>query len=217
TTWTLGHPNNGLETQAHSPENAWGSNLNGDVIGLGDTTLAGPAIDLTGGDRATLRFWQSYDFSSQSDSDIYESGEVDVSTNNGNAWIPLAEVDDSSDGWEEAEYDLTPYVGHVIRIGFYYGFFTLEDAVHPGWLLDDISVTTTNSGAKPFQFQSLAFTNGQAQLTFSVPSGISYMIEGSTNLVDWSPIETNSGAGANSVFVDLQSTNFPRRFYRLKR
>jgi hypothetical protein len=105
----------------------------------------------------------------------------------------------------------------VIRIGFYYGFFTLEDAVHPGWLLDDISVTMTNSSAKQFQFQSLAFTNGQAQLTFSVPSGTSYTIEGSTNLIDWTPIETNSGTSANNVFVDLQSTNFPRRFYRLKR
>ena len=44
--WTLGVPNNGQETSAHSPPAAWGSNLKGDVIDSSETFLISPAIEL---------------------------------------------------------------------------------------------------------------------------------------------------------------------------
>jgi hypothetical protein len=60
--WTLGVPNNSQETSAHSPPNAWGSNLRGDAIDSSETFLISPAIELIGGNSATLHFWHSYDF-----------------------------------------------------------------------------------------------------------------------------------------------------------
>ncbi|MEO6034050.1 MAG: S8 family serine peptidase, partial [Verrucomicrobiota bacterium] len=184
TSWKLGRPNNGLEGAAHSPTNAWGSNLDGTSIDLGDTTLVSPAIDLSGGNQATLRFWHSYDFTEQTDSDIYEMGQIYVSTNNGNAWSVVAEFADTSFGWIEEEVDLSAYLGHVIRVGFYYGFFSLENSNHPGWLVDDIAIVVTNA-APQFTFKSVAFTNGQAYLTFvASPAGSQYVIEASTNLVN---------------------------------
>ena len=214
TTWELGTPNNGMESSAYSPTNAWGSNLKGNIIDLGDTTLASPAIDLTSGNRATLRFWHSYDFSMQSDSDIYELGQVYVSINNGNAWTQVAEFADSSFGWQQAEIDLTPYVGHVVRIGFYYGFFSLQSANHPGWLIDDISVSVTNA-ITDFRFKTIALTNNQTQLTFTAPA-MNYVLESSTNLLNWIPIHTNVGTGGNIIFTDSQPPT-ATRFYRLRR
>src|SRR5262249_861721 len=57
TAWTLGVPNNGVQTNAHSPLNAWGSCLHGDPVSTVDTFLISPAIYLTNGNRITLRFW----------------------------------------------------------------------------------------------------------------------------------------------------------------
>ena len=66
--WTLGTPHNSLQTAAHTGTNAWGSNLDGGSIEIADTLLVGPAVNLTGGNLATLRFWQSYDFTARSGS-----------------------------------------------------------------------------------------------------------------------------------------------------
>ena len=215
TTWQLGTPNNGMESEAHSPTNAWASNLNGNFIDVGDTTLASPAIDLSGGTRATLHFWQSYDFTSQSESDIYEFGQVYVSTNNGNAWVQLAEFAESSFGWEEASIDLSAYVGHVVRVGFYYGLFTLEAANHPGWIIDDVSIEVSN-GSSPLQFSSIAITNGQTNLKFTAPSGTTYVLEVSNNLSNWTPLQTNVTTAAESTYIDSFSPSNAPRFYRLR-
>ena len=211
TTWQLGVPNNGMETNAHSPTKAWGSNLDGNSIDTGDTFLVSPAIHLVGGTNVTLSFWHSYDFSEQSEFDIYELGIVFVSTNNGNAWISVAEYGESSFGWKEAKINLGAYAGRVVRLGFYYGFFSFDSANHPGWLIDDISITT------PLMFKSAGFTNGQAKLTFVAPAGALCVIEGSPDLINWTPLQTNTASSGDNTFIDVQSANFATRFYRLKR
>src|SRR4030095_5591137 len=56
--WRNGPPDNGTGEGAYSPVNAWGSNLDGTPIDHVDTYLVSPAINLTGGNQATLHFWQ---------------------------------------------------------------------------------------------------------------------------------------------------------------
>ncbi|MCL5097976.1 MAG: S8 family serine peptidase, partial [Candidatus Omnitrophica bacterium] len=187
-TWQLGIPNNGQETAAHSPPNAWGSNLNGDVIDLGDTSLISPAIDLSGGNQATLSFWQSYDFTSHSDLDIYEYGEVNITTNNGAVWTPLIDLSDSSAGWEEQQIDLTPYIGSVIRLGWYYGLFSLDNLARPGWLVDDVSVTVTN-----IPHGTIEVTNNLAQAGFAITGPVSVTGRG------WDFVVTNAPLGRYTV------------------
>ena len=183
TTWQLGVPNNGQETQAHSPTQAWGSNLNGDAIDLGDTSLIGPAIDLTGGNQAMLRFWHTYDFTPLSDMDIYEVGEVHVSTNGGNGWIPLAQFSETSAGWQEEEIDLTPYLGHVVRLGWYYGLFSLDTVARPGWLIDDVSVTVTNVPTG-----TVVVTNNLFQASFTLSGPVSRTGQGVSLLLTNAPL-----------------------------
>jgi hypothetical protein len=142
--WTLGPPNNQLGTNnAHSRPNAWGSNLNGQPIDYSETFLISPAIYLTNGNVATLRFWHNYDFSDLTGYDI-ESGEVQVVTNNASAPVPIADFGDVSSGWELAELDLTPFVGRVIYLVWYYQLFSTDTLSRPGWLVDDVSVTVSN-------------------------------------------------------------------------
>lgn len=183
-TWSLGVPGNGLETEAHSPPNAWGSNLDGGSIDVADTLLVGPAINLTGGNVATLSFWHSYDFTEKSDSDIYEIGQVLISTNKNAAWVTLREYGEFTAGWEQDEIDLTPYLGHVVQLGWYYGFFTLEGNPRPGWVIDDVSVTVSN-----LVVGSIQLTNNLAQASFTLTGPVTRTGQG------WSATLTNLPSG----------------------
>jgi hypothetical protein len=81
---------------------------------------------LTGGTRATLHFWQNYDFGG-GDSLITETGQIQIRTGSQASPIPLDELSDAvSDGWEEAEYDLTPYIGSVVQLIWEYTLLDFE-------------------------------------------------------------------------------------------
>ncbi len=187
--WQLGVPNNELQSEAFSPPHIWGSNLDGSGIDVADTLLVSPAIHLTGGNAATLRFWQSYDFLERSDMDIYEFGQLYISTNKNTEWVLLEEYGDLVVAWEEEEIDLTPYLGRVVQLGWYYGLFSLEGNSRPGWMIDDISVTVTNRIVG-----TIHVTNNIAQATFSLTGPVS-----------------RNGQGASTTF-----TNMPAGEYRLE-
>jgi hypothetical protein len=57
---------------------------------------------------------------------------------------------------------------------------------------------------------------GQHQLELRGFPGQSYVIEGSTNLVDWTAITTNIATMGRIILQDATGTNYPQRFYRGK-
>jgi hypothetical protein len=165
--WQLGVPANGRETNAHSLTNAWGSNLSGAAIDSAYTALVSPVLLLSGKGSATLRFWHSYAFDASGDLDMYELGQVNISTNNGLTWRVLMTYTNASDGWEPAELDLTTYLGNVIRLEWFYGYSTFEAKPRPGWLVDDVSVTV----ATPTHGLVMVTNNlSQARFTVSGPA-----------------------------------------------
>ncbi len=54
-------------------------------------------------------------------------------------------------------------------------------------------------------------TGGAAQVSVTGLAGQTYIIESSTNLVNWVPVCTNSGS---FIFTDPDAINFPYRFYQ---
>jgi BspA type Leucine rich repeat region (6 copies) len=60
-----------------------------------------------------------------------------------------------------------------------------------------------------------AQTNGFSFTVFWA-TNTSIAIEASTNLSVWQPIQTNALIGGTNYFNDLQWTNYPRRFYRIR-
>lgn len=181
--WQLGVPQNGRETSAHSPPNAWGSNLNGAPIDSANTTLISPAIYLTGGQLATLHFWQSYAFTTSSDTVISEIGRVLVTTNDAKSWQTLASFLNASDGWEKTEIDLTPFLGQVVRLGWNYSYFALDALSRPGWLVDDISITVTNQ-----PHGSILITNNLSQALFTLSGPLSQSGQGWSFMVNNAPV-----------------------------
>jgi hypothetical protein len=56
--------------------------------------------------------------------------------------------------------------------------------------------------------------NGHFQFSLSGPNASSAIIEGSTNLLDWTSLQTNTPFTSPLLFDDPQAVGFPMRFYR---
>ena len=142
--WTRGLPNNPPVTDGYSSPNAWGCNLNGDAIDYSDTYLISPTIQLVGGDTATLTFRQYYKIE-----DFIESGTLclmsDKFLSNGVPMLlVLTNFYGDTGGWQLMEVDLSPFVGQVINLVWYYNLeFGFGD--HLGWFIDDVAVTISNT------------------------------------------------------------------------
>jgi uncharacterized repeat protein (TIGR03806 family) len=71
---------------------------------------------------------------------------------------------------------------------------------------------------KPLQVipQSSSFLpNGEFQLQIGAVQGSNYVLQASTNLINWTPVSTNL-AGSNLFYmIDSNAANFPDRFYRV--
>jgi len=176
TEWTLGVPDNGVETSAVSPPNAWGSSLKGDIADTIDTFLISPAIELTGGNAATLRFQTSYDFSDRTGLDLLEYGEILVFTNN-NDFTTVATFEDISGGWYEEEVDLSAFVGQIVYLVWHHQLLAFDSASRPGWLIDDVSLTMSTA-----PHGTLRVTNNLSQGGFTIAGPISTSIQGTSYL-----------------------------------
>jgi cellulose 1,4-beta-cellobiosidase len=58
-------------------------------------------------------------------------------------------------------------------------------------------------------------TNGQFTLQFQGVDGRTYIVQTSTNLVDWTPIYTNQQSGGLFIYTDTNATD-AARFYRVQ-
>jgi len=63
-------------------------------------------------------------------------------------------------------------------------------------------------------FQNSSLTNGNFQFAFTGQTGSSCLIEASSNLLDWSPLFTNTPFTGLLNYVDPQTPQFPNRYYR---
>jgi hypothetical protein len=86
---------------------------------------------------------------------------VYVTTNNGALWMPVMEYGEASGGWIQEELDLTPYLGKVVRVGWGYALFSFGAVAHPGWLVDDVSITVAS-----VERGTILVTNNLAQASF---------------------------------------------------
>jgi hypothetical protein len=198
TEWTRGQPGNG-ET-ANSPTHCWGSNLDGGPLSLGECYLISPGILLSGGNRATLRFWHNYDFLQQSEFDLLEGGQLEIITNITTAPVPVAAFQDvASFGWEEIQLDLTPYLGNVVYVVWHYVLLSFDSLPRLGWLVDDASITVDTIVPSRVEI-----TNNLWQAVFALTGPTSVSGRGRWTLL------TNAAPGQYTItFGDVAYYNTP--------
>lgn len=120
--------------------------------------------------------------------------------------------------------------GHVSIVDFVFDAAPSRDAVNTfagfgvvptaraltaanGALLPALFVAGTVE-LEPLRLASGVFTNGGFHLSFSAIAEQSYVIDASTNLVDWTPLATNTAVSGIIEFTDPNAQ--PQRFYRVR-
>jgi hypothetical protein len=146
---------------SYSSSHSWycGSDITGEYGNNMDNSLMTPVLSLMNYDSATLTFWHKYEFESLTGSNAWDGSDVEISVDGG-AWqqiFPVGWYDDyiygsnngafpegtavyahSSNGWKEAEFDLTSFIGHDIQIRFRFG--SDGSVTEEGWYVDDVIV-----------------------------------------------------------------------------
>ena len=101
--------------------------------------------------------------------------------------------------------------------GFYYrdslaGNPTLTGA---SGLLTHATQTETVTSAPVVLYGSQLLAGGSFQFQFTGADGSGYSVWASTNLVDWSVVETGAFGSLPATFTDTQAASHPARFFRV--
>jgi len=84
-------------------------------------------------------------------------------------------------------------------------------------LFDNLHITADIINQAPAVVQTpLPVGGGLYVMTVTGAEGVSYAMEASTNLVDWTALKTNVITGGYFDFLDRGATGLPRRFYRAR-
>jgi serine protease AprX len=197
--WSLGTPDNGLQTSAYSGANAWGTNLKGQNMGVFEaegTALYSPIIDLSGFSSATLSFWHCYDFSYQ----YTLLAQMGISTDPS---VPPSEVaalanyvGQTAYTWEQTTNNLNAYVGKAIQVLWYY--LAVSDGSGPidGWLVDDVQITGV-----------LAGSGGTITITKNLGQG-TWTLDGPISQTGTAPSTTISNAPPGPYTVQFSDVTF---------
>ncbi|GGB69532.1 bacillopeptidase F [Fictibacillus barbaricus] len=137
-TWEWGQPISG-PGHAASGEKVYATNLEGNYDNSANMSLMMPAIDLGAG-TAFLQFKHWYDIGYSFDNDY---AQVFVSTDQHN-WEEKARFTDQSNGWLDAQVDLSTYANKRIYIMF--NFISDQYQQKPGWYLDDVKLSASSNG-----------------------------------------------------------------------
>jgi bacillopeptidase F len=151
--WEWGSPAAG-PGQSYSGQKVYGTNLEGPHAPNADSYLNMPPINIPENGNSYLQYKQWYDISPDGVGGSTDYGAVLVSTDRQN-WEILNKTEAtkfgengvpleySTNGWVDAEVNLSAYAGKRIYISFY--MFTIQTGFdfqpHDGWYLDDISLT----------------------------------------------------------------------------
>jgi hypothetical protein len=78
-------------------------------------------------------------------------------------------------------------------------------------------VARVEGGNTDARFSAIEYLGTQARLTLQVTPGVNYILDASTNLLNWWPIGTNNAGTNNLQVLDPDVSGYKSKFYRVRR
>jgi hypothetical protein len=154
TLWEMGTPAASVINAAHSPTNAWATNLDGNYGANENANLYSPRFSFTGASNAMLKVWRWVHAESNSD-----GGRIEYSTNNGTTWTVLGMVGDTlgtnwyngtvggkaswtgvDAGWIQSTYNLAQFNNSASAVRFRFVFSSNATVFNNGLAIDDFQI-----------------------------------------------------------------------------
>ncbi|WP_062238238.1 S8 family peptidase [Fictibacillus sp. FJAT-27399] len=135
-TWEWGTPTSGPGNAA-SGTKVYATNLEGNYDNSANMALMMPPVDLGDGP-AYLQLKHWYEIENN-----YDYAQIFVSADQQN-WVEKARFTNKSNGWLDAQVDLSAYANQRIYIAF--NLKTDGSVVKPGWYLDDVKLSAAPAG-----------------------------------------------------------------------
>ena len=130
--WEWGAPLSG-PGDAHSGDNCWSTNREGNYPNNADAYLDSPALVLALEPPLELSFWHWFEIESG-----WDYGYVRISTDGGSTWDMLDSYTGYEEFWHEETIDLSLYAGEEVIIRWH--FYSDYSLYYAGWYLDDVSI-----------------------------------------------------------------------------
>ncbi|MED4017411.1 S8 family serine peptidase [Sutcliffiella cohnii] len=134
-TWEWGVPTSGPGS-AYSGEKAVATNLAGQYVNNTYSILESPPIAVPESGEAFLQFKHWYNIENN-----WDFGDVWISADGGATWDNVATYTNVSNGWVDAQFDLSGYAGNTIIVSF--DLDTDGSVVRDGWYIDDFRISDT--------------------------------------------------------------------------
>jgi hypothetical protein len=178
-------------------------------------------LNLTGtnrfsiGDPIPLAFYHQYGTSTAAVATIRFYLDADENPYNGNE-IEVLQGTVSGTGPTQVFYSTLNLVPDPATTppGTYAVFARIGDSTRTRYLYAPQKVVLGPSRQAPI-LEAARVQASQFQFTISGWPGQTVIVQASTNLAQWVSIRTNTLAGTSLEFADPESTNYPRRFYRV--
>ena len=138
---------------------------------------------------------------------------------------------DSDTPSQTLTYSLLPGAPSGAAVDPNTGIFTWRPPVASAGTSNNITVVVTDNGTPNLSAMntfavvvnpltqptesSAAFSNGQFSLTINGTAGPDYIVQTSTDLINWQSLFTNSSPALPFTFTDTNAVNAPVQFYRI--
>jgi uncharacterized repeat protein (TIGR03803 family) len=125
---------------------------------------------------------------------------------NGSNFMTLHQFTDGSDGGY-------PFASLILSGNILYGT-ALDGGTNGYGTVFSLSLTSTSP---PLILSTPQITSGKTNFTFllSGPSGSNYVLQVSTDLLNWSPVSTSTIPVIGTINLTNAITNYNHRFYRV--
>ena len=94
---------------------------------------------------------------------------------------------------------------------YYFAATTYDAAGNESSFSEEVSYTVPNTAPEAGTLTAVGQSSGRFSFTVTGTPGADYIVQASTNLVDWESVQTNT---APFDFVDAEAGSYSQRYYR---
>jgi PKD repeat protein len=152
--------------------------------------LTSPAIDLSGAAEASLAYRELNEHEPR-----FDWTRVEISPDGGSSWSRLHDSPNSGGELVERHLDLAAYVGHVVRVRFWFGADQSANQ-YEGWFIDDVVVRASSASST-----LVADFDGSPRRSCGAPLSVQLWDQSIGNPTSW---QWSFGDGQSSTEQDPQ-------------